>query len=81
MQRLVAETCPADLTTRSWQKHSLNHTYYACLALVVCPSLLVESPQRAFLDFAVLLHLSIALIDSKVHHVNTHDDCYQGSRK
>jgi hypothetical protein len=47
VQRLVAETCPADLTIRSCQKHSLNHTYYACLALVVCPSLLAESsPAR-----------------------------------
>jgi hypothetical protein len=79
VQRLVAETCPADLTIRSCQKHSLNHTYYACLAWS-CALLYSRSPpQRASLNVAVLSHLSIAFNDSKVHHVNTHDDCYQGS--
>jgi hypothetical protein len=81
VQRLVAETCPADLTIRSCQKHSLNHTYYACLALVVCPSLLAESSPAHLLrcrhPFAFVN--SLAFNDSKVHHVNAHDDCYQGS--
>jgi hypothetical protein len=59
VQRLVAETCPADLTIRSCQKHSLNHTYYACLAWS-CALLYSRSPpQRASLDVAILSHLSI----------------------